>query len=139
VQADLLIPGDLQLLLQVFVNLLNNASDASEENGQIHIEADLNTHSVRVLITDEGSGIPPELQGQLFEPFFTTKEPGKGTGLGLPLVYNIITQHYGNIEILSPANKKQNKGTRVVITLPRLQSDNLAQQAPAADEEGLSG
>ncbi|SIR04314.1 ATP-binding protein [Marinobacterium stanieri] len=139
VQTDLQIPGDLQLLLQVFVNLLNNASDASDEYGEIHIEASLNTHSVRVLIIDEGSGIPPELQGQLFEPFFTTKEPGKGTGLGLPLVYNIITQHYGNIEILSPANKKQNKGTRVVITLPRLQSDAIAQQTPAADEEGLSG
>ncbi len=139
VEPDLFIPGDLQLLLQVFVNLLNNASDASEDNGNIHIETELHKLSAQVMITDEGSGISPENLDQLFEPFFTTKEPGKGTGLGLPLVYNIITQHYGNIEILSPANKKQNKGTRVVITLPRLQSDPMAQCPPEANEEGLTG
>ncbi|MBP0049751.1 PAS domain S-box protein [Marinobacterium sp. AK62] len=139
VPASLLISGDLQLLLQVFVNLLNNASDASEEAGDIRVEAHLQEQSVEVWITDDGTGIPPELQSQLFEPFFTTKEPGKGTGLGLPLVYNIIAQHYGNIEILSPANKKQNKGTRVVITLPRLQEDTIPSQQPETDEEGLSG
>lgn len=134
----LLIQGDLQLLLQVFVNLLNNASDASPADSEIHIDSDINEHSSRVLITDAGCGIPEEHLDQLFEPFFTTKEPGKGTGLGLPLVYNIITQHYGSIEFVSPADKKQNKGTRVIITLPRLQHPVLPEQ-PEADEEGLSG
>ncbi|GAA0703348.1 two-component system sensor histidine kinase CbrA [Marinobacterium maritimum] len=138
VDASLLIQGDLQLLLQVFVNLLNNASDASPAESGIRIESDVNEHSSRILITDEGSGIPEEHLEQLFEPFFTTKEPGKGTGLGLPLVYNIITQHYGSIEIVSPANKKQNNGTRVIITLPRLQYP-VTPERPEADGEGLSG
>ncbi len=138
VDPTLLIQGDLQLLLQVFVNLLNNASDASPAESSIRIESDVNEHSSRILITDEGSGIPEEHLEQLFEPFFTTKEPGKGTGLGLPLVYNIITQHYGSIEIVSPADKKQNNGTRVIITLPRLQHP-VSPQQPEADGEGLSG
>ncbi|MBY4678288.1 sensor histidine kinase [Marinobacterium arenosum] len=118
VPPEIRVSGNPQQLLQVFVNLLNNASDASELNGRIWIDAWLEEEAVIVTVTDEGSGIPPELQKQLFEPFFTTKEPGKGTGLGLALVYNIVEEHYGNIEIISPANNKQNKGTQVVITLP---------------------
>ena len=134
VDPALIIAGDLQLLLQVFVNLLNNASDASPDDGKILIESEHQEQSVQIWVTDDGTGVPPELLDQLFEPFFTTKEPGKGTGLGLPLVYNIITQHYGNIEILSPANKKQNKGTRVIVTLPRLHRDSsVAKQLPEAD------
>lgn len=110
--------GDPQQLIQVFVNLLNNACDASEDYNHIWIDADSNGETISIAVTDEGTGIPPECQDKLFEPFFTTKDPGKGTGLGLPLVYNIIEEHYGSIEIISPANNKQNKGTRVVITLP---------------------
>ncbi|KAA0873662.1 ATP-binding protein [Nitrincola tapanii] len=110
--------GDPQLLLQVFVNLLNNACDASPEHSRIVIDASQMQNALRVRITDPGSGIEPEHQQRLFEPFFTTKEPGKGTGLGLALVYNIITEHCGNIEFISPADKKQNKGTQVIIQLP---------------------
>lgn len=139
VAEQLLIRGDLQLLLQVFVNLLNNASDASPADSEIRISSEQNEHSCRLQVTDQGSGIPPEHLERLFEPFFTTKEPGKGTGLGLPLVYNIITQHYGSIEIQSPANKKQNKGTRVTITLPRLPQPGVDTAGVAADEESLSG
>lgn len=138
VDPGLQIRGDLQLLLQVFVNLLNNASDASPPQGRVDIEADSNETSICIRITDEGSGIAPEHQSRLFEPFFTTKDPGRGTGLGLPLVYNIITQHYGNIEILSPANKNQNKGTQVIITLPRLHEEH-APALPTAHGEGLPG
>ena len=110
--------GDPQQLIQVFVNLLNNACDASEDYNHIWIDADSDGETISLAVTDEGTGIPEEFQDKLFEPFFTTKDPGKGTGLGLPLVYNIIEEHYGSIEIISPANNKQNKGTRVVITLP---------------------
>ena len=63
-----------------------------------------------------------QLIDRLFEPFFTTKDPGEGTGLGLPLVHNILTEHYGSIEIISPANKNQKNGTQVIITLPGLPS-----------------
>jgi len=119
VPTHLLIHADPQQMLQVFINLLNNASDASADEGEIRIEAVDEGHRIILSITDEGTGIAPEHIEHLFEPFFTTKEPGKGTGLGLPLVYNIITEHYGSIELFSPADKKQNNGTQVVITLPR--------------------
>ncbi len=118
VDEDLEVWGDPQQLMQVFVNLLNNACDASEDYDHIWIDAERSGEALCINVTDEGSGIEEEFQDRLFEPFFTTKDPGKGTGLGLPLVYNIIEEHYGNIEIISPANNKQNKGTRVVITLP---------------------
>ena len=120
VPDDLRVDGDPQQLHQVLVNLLQNASDASDEEGTIWVDAKESNDSVILRVTDEGSGIPEELQDRLFEPFFTTKDPGQGTGLGLPLVYNIITEHYGSIEVVSPANNKQNKGTQVVITLPRI-------------------
>ncbi|GGC00194.1 two-component sensor CbrA [Marinobacterium zhoushanense] len=119
VATDLYSYADPQQMLQVFINLLNNASDASPDQGEIRIDASSEGNRILLSITDEGSGIAPEHIEHLFEPFFTTKEPGKGTGLGLPLVYNIITEHYGSIELFSPADKKQNNGTQVVITLPR--------------------
>lgn len=117
---NLRISGDPQQLQQVFVNLIQNASDASEEGDCIWLDAEEKTETVYLRITDEGTGISPESQDRLFEPFFTTKDPGQGTGLGLSLVYNIIEEHYGSIEIISPANNKQKKGTQVVITLPRM-------------------
>ncbi|MFC6670728.1 sensor histidine kinase [Marinobacterium aestuariivivens] len=125
VPSGLQVIGDAQQLLQIFVNLLNNACDASPDQGLISVSAGREDEKVIIRMLDEGSGIAPELQDRLFEPFFTTKDPGKGTGLGLPLVYNIIEEHYGNIEIFSPANKNQNKGTLVVITLPGLPTSEL--------------
>ncbi len=110
--------GDAQRLQQVFVNLLTNARDASEENSRIWIHAESGEHTVVIRVTDEGDGIPKEQIEQIFEPFFTTKEVGKGTGLGLALVYSIIEEHYGHITIESPANDSTQRGTRMVITLP---------------------
>lgn len=117
---NLRIMGDPQQIQQVFVNLLQNASDASNDLDHIWLNAEETTETVILKVTDEGSGISAESQERIFEPFFTTKDPGQGTGLGLSLVYNIIEEHYGSIEILSPANNKQKKGTQVAITLPRL-------------------
>ncbi|WP_315982413.1 HAMP domain-containing sensor histidine kinase [Aliamphritea spongicola] len=67
------ISGDPQRLLQVFVNLLNNASDASEEQDEICIEADYEEGSVVIRVTDQGSGISPEHQAKIFEPFLPPK------------------------------------------------------------------
>ncbi|WP_421868913.1 ATP-binding protein [Motiliproteus sp.] len=119
--SGLQLHGDMQRLLQVFINLLNNAADASEDGQTIRIESEQSNDSLQVHIVDQGSGIPKELQSRLFEPFFTTKEPGEGTGLGLALIYNIIEEHYGSIQIESPADVEQNRGTRVTLTLPRAQ------------------
>jgi signal transduction histidine kinase len=132
----LMVDGDPQLLLQVLVNILNNACDASPEEGEITITATQEEQRIFLTITDEGSGIDKAIQDKLFEPFFTTKEPGKGTGLGLPLVYNILTEHYGSIKIISPANNKQKKGTQVIITLPGSRpelKDELSERSSTGD------
>lgn len=110
--------GDPQRLLQVFVNLLNNAADASEPDQEIRIASRQEGDNLLISVEDQGTGIPAELQSRLFEPFFTTKEPGKGTGLGLSLVYSILEEHQGSVQIESPCDKAQNRGTRVLLTLP---------------------
>ncbi|GAA6134165.1 two-component system sensor histidine kinase CbrA [Oceaniserpentilla sp. 4NH20-0058] len=118
--------GDEQRLQQVFVNLLSNARDASPNNSIIRIESNIDRHSVEIKVTDEGSGIEPDAIERIFEPFFTTKEVGKGTGLGLALVYSIIEEHYGHINIQSPANEITGIGTCVTISLPRFQEESDA-------------
>lgn len=111
--------GDPQRLAQVLVNLLSNARDASPPGGLIRVCSETEEHSVDLIVEDEGGGIPKAIIGRLFEPFFTTKDPGKGTGLGLALVYSIVEEHYGRITIDSPADSERQRGTRVRVTLPR--------------------
>ncbi len=114
------IAGDAQRLLQVFINLLNNARDASTPGDTIRVYTrPRDDAAATVCIEDSGSGIPAELLGKVFEPFVTTKDPGKGTGLGLSLVYSIIEDHQGHIAIESPAQADTQRGTRIVLTLPR--------------------
>lgn len=113
------VEGDPQRLAQVLINLLSNARDASPPGGAIRVRSEAGEHTVELMVEDEGSGIPKSIVDRLFEPFFTTKDPGKGTGLGLALVYSIIEEHYGEISIDSPADPKHQRGTRIRITLPR--------------------
>ncbi|MBW4680411.1 MAG: HAMP domain-containing protein [Microcoleus vaginatus WJT46-NPBG5] len=126
-------------LNQVFMNILSNAIDELEESFGI-LKYSKNEHKedllpkqektpvpiikiftekldfahVKVRIVDNGSGIPPEVQGKLFDPFFTTKAVGKGTGLGLAICYRIIEKHQGKIEVKS----RVGAGTEFAITLP---------------------
>jgi signal transduction histidine kinase len=123
---DCIVLGDEQRLQQVFVNLLSNARDASPDNSVIRIESITERHSIIIKVIDQGSGISADTIEQIFEPFFTTKEVGKGTGLGLALVYSIIEEHYGHINIQSPADDIQGNGTCVVISLPRFQEESTA-------------
>ena len=110
--------GDGQRLLQVFVNLLSNARDASEEGAPVIIASRHTGPHVLITVTDRGTGISKQHQEQIFEPFFTTKEAGKGTGLGLALVYSILEDLNGNITVQSPADPVHG-GTRFTIRLPR--------------------
>ena len=121
---NLQVMGDSQRLLQVFVNLLGNAQDASPTGSEINIFSEEDSHSVIIHVEDEGEGIPNELQDQIFEPFVTTKDPGVGTGLGLSLVYSIIEEHYGHISVASPVDPDSGRGTRFTITLPASQQLN---------------
>jgi signal transduction histidine kinase len=107
--------GDRQRIIQVFVNLLSNACDASRPGDAISVAANHDGNYACIEVEDSGHGIPEAYQEKVFEPFFTTKEPGEGTGLGLPLVYSIIQEHSGSITLHSAPGK----GTRFIIRLPQ--------------------
>jgi Na+/proline symporter/signal transduction histidine kinase len=112
--------GDSQRLLQVFVNLLSNARDASNSDQTVTIDCETRGNFIYTHVTDQGSGISQEIQDQIFDPFFTTKEAGDGTGLGLSLVYSIIEDLGGTISVESPVNAKL-EGTRFTIKLNHYQ------------------
>ena len=130
--ADITIRGNFQRILQVLLNLINNSRDASQPDSTIHIACVSEGVNVQIVIEDEGIGIAPAVRDRIFDPFFTTKEPGEGTGLGLSLVYSIVEDLAGNIDIISPAHRNTGKGTRVVLTLPAHNNNSL--QAAATDE-----
>ena len=101
-------------LNQVFMNLLVNAAQAIEKQGEIKIATRVLDGKVEIKISDTGKGIPEEDLSKIFDPFFTSKEIGKGTGLGLNVVYNIIQRHKATIDVESEVGK----GTTFSIRLP---------------------
>ncbi|MFD2230794.1 sensor histidine kinase [Alkalimarinus sediminis] len=129
--TSLTVMGDEQRLVQVFINLLSNARDASPAGSVIKITGKIDGYSVIIDVTDQGSGIPQDQLNHIFEPFYTTKDPNKGTGLGLSLVYSIIEEHYGQIQVISPADEITGKGTIVKLSLPAHQSTNDETDKPA--------
>jgi PAS domain S-box-containing protein len=111
--TDLCVYGDGQRLVQVFVNLFSNTADACQAGGRVRISAHRLERAVQVTVSDDGPGIPEAIRDKVLEPFFTTKPAGQGTGLGLPLVYNIIKEHGGELRLES-----SDTGTRVQFELP---------------------
>jgi len=105
---------------QVFANILVNAAQAIEEQGDIKITTRAHNGDVEVRIKDSGSGISQKNIGKIFDPFFTTKEVGKGTGLGLNLSYNIIKKHHGDIHVESEVEG----GTTFIVRLSLTQQKN---------------
>lgn len=134
VMAELVIDVDRERLNQVFINLIKNAADAGAQKITVHAEpADWDdgqaeagylvgdpvmlrqsVRAVRIVVEDDGPGIPPEVRAHIFDPFFTTRGAGEGTGLGLYLVEEIISEHSGCIVVESPPEG----GTRFAIWLP---------------------
>jgi len=100
-------------LNQVWTNLIDNAADAMDGQGKLTITARNDGGEVVVTIADTGTGIPDEVASRIFDPFFTTKEPGKGTGLGLHTVHNIVTRSGGTITVTTSPT-----GTAFVVRLP---------------------
>ena len=100
---------------QVWTNLIDNAIDAMGQSDQqvLTISTQVENDHARIDITDTGEGIPADIKDQIFDPFFTTKPVGQGTGLGLDVVQQIITQHNGSISVDSKTGQ-----TTFTICLP---------------------
>lgn len=107
-------------LNQVWTNLISNAIDAMNENGKLRIRTYREPSSVVVEITDDGPGIPADLQPRVFEPFFTTKPVGEGTGLGLDTAYRIVKNHHGDISFESRPGE-----TRFAVRIPLSKSKEV--------------
>ena len=113
--ADLQVFADRNQLETVLLTLLSNSLDAMSPGGVIGLRIlQISPSTVRVTIEDDGCGIPPSVAEHLFEPFFTTKPSGKGTGLGLALAKNIISEHGGAIELRA----RPGGGAIADVTLP---------------------
>jgi len=109
-----IVKGYPQQINQVFMNLLVNAAQAIEKEGEIRIVTRAVDGYVEIKISDTGEGIPKENLSKIFDPFFTTRDVGKGTGLGLNVTYNIVKKHKGTIEVESEVGT----GTTFIIRIP---------------------
>jgi len=111
---------DIDQMMQVLTNLEKNAVEAMPQGGKLTIGVEGDEEEIRFIISDTGTGISKEHMDKIFTPFFTTKEMGKGTGLGLALIYGIVKMHKGKIQVKSNNEPAAgNTGTTFTITLPR--------------------
>jgi two-component system, cell cycle sensor histidine kinase and response regulator CckA len=133
--APCLVRADPAQLQQVVLNLAVNAKDAVEDSGTITFEVEERALSAEaaaaipwhvrpgtyacLVVHDDGSGIPPDVQARIFEPFFTTKPEGKGTGLGLSMVFGIVKQSGGHIVVESAPGQ----GTRFELLFPLVEGE----------------
>jgi signal transduction histidine kinase len=107
-----LIKMDPERLTQAFINIMKNGMQAMGQGGILRIETKSLREGVEVIISDSGSGIPPEQMEKIFNYYYTTKE--KGVGLGLPIAHRIIEAHEGQLKIES----RVGSGTKVTVLLP---------------------
>ncbi len=146
----LTIMADSGQIEQVLMNLATNARDAMPKGGMLAIRTErsiIDSEFVKmhgcgrpgeyalVSVADTGIGMDAETQKKIFEPFFTTKEVGKGTGLGLAMVYGIITQHEGFVNVYS----EQGKGTTFRLYLPLTSSPESGEKKELAKEHPAGG
>jgi signal transduction histidine kinase len=131
------VAADESQLRQALLNLVRNAREAMPDGGRLRVEVGPDGEAVpgraspgvRLTVTDSGPGIAAENLARVFEPFFSTKE--KGTGLGLALVQQIVSEHGGRIEVQSPPGG----GTRFTILLPGLRAAEPESEAASAGPE----
>ena len=131
--SPLWVNADQTQLQQVVLNLAINARDAMPDGGTLRVAlspatvadiaspagaSDSSGSFARLVVTDTGVGMPPEVQARVFEPFYTTKTRGQGTGLGLSIVHGVVKDHGGRIEVESEVGK----GTTFTVVLPCIQA-----------------
>lgn len=122
VKEPVLIRGSQNALSQALCNLLQNSIDAIADRlkdeplfpGRISIQLSLTGDKYQLRLSDNGTGIKPEFQSQIFNPLFTTRDPDQFSGMGLTTAFTIISEHHGNLEILSQTGT----GTTAIISLP---------------------
>ncbi len=126
---------DPKLLRQVFINLFMNAVDAMDGRGVLTVSTGVDEAGQRwARVSDNGGGIPPEHQRRIFDPFFTTKEVGRGTGLGLSVVFGVMQRHGGEIRL----ERTGPEGTTFLLRLPEHAPEELKSLAKHPPEpEGL--
>jgi CheY-like chemotaxis protein len=117
---------------QVIMNLVVNARDAMPQGGRLTIETANVSQVVMLAVSDTGCGMDNETRARLFEPYFTTKEPGRGTGVGLATVYDVVTHLGGQISVMSDAGA----GSTFKIYLPRVPEPAPTVDAPAVPSVG---
>ena len=113
--------GDADRLQQVFINLVNNALDAMRAGGELRVETSFGPPDgngsagvVRVDFSDTGTGMSEEVRAHIFDPLYTTKERGRGTGLGLVVVRQLVSEHGGRVEVES----EPGRGSRFRLAFP---------------------
>ena len=136
-EADVVVLADKTQLELAILNLSINARDAMPDGGTVTIAVRRNETCspelypkgcVDIVVSDTGTGMPPEVVERAFEPFFTTKGIGKGTGLGLSMVYGVARQSGGEVRI----DTAEGKGTSVTISLRRAHMSGMEDSQPAA-------
>jgi len=108
------VTADQSQMTQVLVNTVVNAIQAMPNSGKLTIRTLASDKFVTLIVEDTGEGMEKNITNQIFQPFFTTKDVGVGTGLGLSVVYGIVTSHEGSIDV----DSKVGRGTRIKIKLP---------------------
>jgi len=130
--SKLAVRADRDHLVQVLVNLLQNAYDAVREagGGAVHVHAHRAGRHVELVIDDEGLGVPETIRSRLFEPFATSKPPGKGTGLGLYTSYMLVDAMQGRLAL----EPREAGGTRATVSIPAADGDLVQLRTPEAPE-----
>jgi signal transduction histidine kinase/ActR/RegA family two-component response regulator len=144
---DIAVLGDPTRLHQLFMNLFTNAIQAMGRGGRLEVEVSTDELAsprkvrtgeiapgeyVRIVVSDTGHGIAPEVIDRIFEPFFTTKPAGQGTGLGLALVHAVVKEHEGYIDVTSELGR----GTQFTIWIPRTAAERGAAAPVELEPQG---
>jgi signal transduction histidine kinase/CheY-like chemotaxis protein len=128
--------GDVSALNLMFMNLCINSMDAMPDGGTITLRTRNSGHGyIEVIVEDTGQGMSKEVLDRALDPFFTTKEVGKGTGLGLPMVFTTVKAHKGIMEIKSEVGV----GTKVILRFPSCKVDPPKDRAIPPGEDHTHG